>query len=180
MNDGNKIATDTVETSTAEADALHLADLMDEFEGEGFVFLADDTRTIVNRVLKAAGKTPRSVEQRAQATAAVTSHAPKMCVTCGEFPAEFGNICIACDCDEHGEVKEAEQARINLRASAARRLAGNKDDLPPAPPAVVEPDAEDPQWVGRRRDGLTEESRANAVRVVAEVLDKTTPTGSGS
>lgn len=45
---------------------------------------------------------------------------PEMCSTCHEFPAEFGDICIACDCDEHGETKEAEATRVEMRAKAAR------------------------------------------------------------
>ncbi len=55
----------TERARAAETDALHLAEVLDEFEGEEIAFLAEGTRTIVNRVLKAAGKDPRSAETRA-------------------------------------------------------------------------------------------------------------------
>ncbi len=43
----------------AEADALKLADLVDEFDDEEFVFLGDETRALVARLMTEGGLTPR-------------------------------------------------------------------------------------------------------------------------
>ncbi len=91
------------------ADVATLDAMVGEWEADG---LDGSARDLAERIKASLAPAPP-----------IAPHVPETCVTCGEFPAEFGNVCIACDNEEHGEVKEAEQARISLRASAARHAA---------------------------------------------------------
>lgn len=108
----------------AEADALHLAVLLDEFQDDDSVFLDPITHALVERLLKAAGKPVKSTltpDDHELGESASPAHVPETCVTCHEFPAEFGNICQACDCDEHGEADDAERARAKMRADRLQK-----------------------------------------------------------
>lgn len=83
-----------------EADVRTLDAMVGEWEADG---LDGSARALADRI-------------KAQAAPA-NPHVPEACTTCHEFPAEFGDICIACDCDEHGETDASARTRARLRAA---------------------------------------------------------------
>jgi hypothetical protein len=84
----------------SEADVKTLDAMVGEWEADG---LDGSARALADRI-------------KAHCAPAAP-HVPETCATCHEFPAEFGGICQACDCDEHGETEAAARARVSLRAA---------------------------------------------------------------